>query len=214
MAILPYCVVLEESDVVAPETGVAEAEIYELEEGGLRCFFSEVEGVPKDTEAIRKMALQFRDVIQSVFAEQTTIPFRFVTLLHGERELRKFLREHSKKFLTALQNLDGCVQFELHLVRRKTAASDIPDAESGTEYLMQKKAEADVFETTSELLRSSAGDLVRSWHFRAGDDDARCYALLARDNVDEFKRSLSKVKIPPELRVVMSGPWPPSEFVE
>lgn len=213
MAILPYCVVVEESDVVAPETGVADAEIYELEEGGLRCFFSEIEGIPQATDAIRSMALQFRDVIQSVFAEQTTIPFRFVTLLHGERELRKFLKENSEKFLKALTKLDGCTQFELHLVRR-ALDKDRPEAASGTEYLKQKKEEADIFETTSESFRAAAGELAQAWHFRAGDDDARCYALVRRDDVDAFKRSLGGVKIPSELRAVMSGPWPPSEFVE
>ncbi len=211
MAIIPYCVVPEDSEVVAPETGVADAEIFELDESGLRCFFSDIERIPQDTETIRRMALQFRDVIQAVFAEQTTIPFRFVTLLHGERELKKFLRDHSKKFLPALKKLDGCAQFELHL-RRQTKDQKPP--ESGTEYLQQKKAEGDVFEQASEDLRKAVGEVALEWHYRVGDDDARCYALLVRSKSDEFKRALGTARIPPELKVVVSGPWPPSEFVE
>lgn len=213
MAIVPYCVVTETAEVNVPETGINNADVLEVDVGGLICFYSEVEGVPQKTEAIRAMALQFRNVVQTLFATATVIPFRFVTLLRGEEELRIFLMEKEEKFMKALERLEGCVQFEFHLVR-KEPAPEPEETMSGTDYLKGKKEAADIFETTSETLQKRAGERAKKWHFKPGDDDARCYGLVERKTVDDFKKAVSGAKLPAELRVVMSGPWPPSEFVE
>lgn len=212
MSIVPYCVVDELATASAPPNGVAGAPVMEINEGGLRCFYSELDAVPQQQAAIREMALQFQQVVQHVFAGAATIPFRFVTLLRGEEELRDFLDENSERFVKALERLEGCAQFEMHL-RRKNG-SEAAEAASGTEYLKTKKAAVDVFKATSESLRRAAGSLALGWHLREGDDDARCYALVERGTEAEFKRKLSGAKLSGELRVVMSGPWPPSEFVE
>lgn len=213
MAIVPYCVVSETAQVNVPETGVGNADVLEVDVGSLICFYSEVDGIPQQTDAIRAMALQFRNVVQTLFATATAIPFRFVTLLRGEEELRRFLMEHEEKFTKALERLDGCAQFEIHLTR-KGPAPEPEETMSGAEYLKGKKAAADIFETTSQMLDKRAGETALKWHFKPGDDDARCYALVQRAKLEEFKKALSGVELPAELRVVMSGPWPPSEFVE
>lgn len=212
MSIVPYCVIDELASATAPATGVGGAPVMELAEGGLRCFYSELDSVPQQQDAIRTMALQFQKVVQEVFATAATIPFRFVTLLRGEDELRDFLDDNSERFVKALERLEGCAQFEIHLRRR--SGHEEAEAKSGTEYLNSKKAEGDIYKTTSEALRRSAGDLALGWHLRQGDEGARCYALVERSTETEFKKALAGTKLTGELRVVLSGPWPPSEFVE
>ena len=213
MAILPYSVVEENARVKAPETGVSDGPIMELSEGGMRCFYSELESVPKDVPTIRAMALQFQKVVQEIFAQAVTIPFRFVTLLKTEDELRDFLDDNSERFVTALEKLEGTAQFELRLVR-KTAEKYSDQPESGYEYLRARKAASDVFKKTSEALRASAGDLVMSWRLKVSDDEARSFALVERDKAQKFKEALAGAKLKGDLRVIVSGPWPPTEFIE
>jgi hypothetical protein len=213
MAILPYCVVEENARVKSPATGVSDAPIMELSEGGMRCYYSELDAVPKDVPTIRTMALQFQNVISEVFAQAVTIPFRFVTLLKTEDELRDFLEDNSERFVTALERLEGTAQFELRLVKKnQEKVKDEP--ESGYEYLRARKAASDVFKKTSEALRASAGDLVMSWRLKVSDDEAKSFALVERDKAQKFKEALAGAKLKGDLRVVVSGPWPPTEFIE
>lgn len=213
MAILPYCVVEENARVKAPATGVSDGPIMELSEGGMRCFYSELDAVPKDVPTIRTMALQFQNVISEIFSQAVTIPFRFVTLLKTEDELRDFLEDNSERFVGALEKLEGTAQFELRLVKKaQEKVTDQP--ESGYEYLRARKAASDVFKKTSEALRAAAGDMVMSWRLKVSDDEARSFALVEKEKAQKFKEALAGAKLKGDLRVVVSGPWPPTEFIE
>src|SRR5690349_14275999 len=115
MPLLPYCIIDSESQVNAPETGVRGNALQSLEESGLTCFYSEVEGAPKTSEEVRADAMTFQQTVQALFAQTTVIPFRFVTLLGDEDELRDFLEDHADQYLEALERLKGLEQFEMRV---------------------------------------------------------------------------------------------------
>lgn len=210
MPLLPYCIVSSDTNVVPPDVAVRGAELQTLEESGLTCFYSELDAAPKTSEEIRADALSFQDTVQKIFAQATVIPFRFVTLVGDEEELHDFLEDHSDDYLDALERLEGLVQFEL---RMKQTGAETDEPETGTAYLKAKQAANALVQKSSDALRKAAGALARDWHVREGES-VRCYALIARDSQDAFKKSVSGVKLPGEVRVVLSGPWPPSEFVQ
>jgi hypothetical protein len=210
MPLLPYCIVSSESQVKPPDAGVRGGELLSLEESGLTCFYSEVEGPPKTSDEVRADALTFQETVQAIFAQATVIPFRFVTLLGSEEELHDFLEDHSEQYSEALGRLEGMEQYEM---RMKQLPAPAEDEEAGAEYLKQKVAANSAALSVSEALRSAAGELVRGWHFRDSGETVRCYALIQREAQQAFKKAISSAKIPGEVRVVLSGPWPPSEFV-
>lgn len=211
MPLLPYCIVDELEDVQPPEAGVRDAPIQELASGGLRCFYSELDGMPT-AQTVREDALRFQEAINAVFSQTTVIPFRFVTLINSEDELEAFLKRRSKTFLEALERLSGTAQFEIRIAARERR-DEVPAA-SGTEYLESRQQENTSFHSAVDALRSAAGDLALEWHVREGDDSTRCFVLVRRDSATAAREKMSKAELPAELRVVLSGPWPPSEFVE
>ena len=212
MPLLPYCIVSSGSQVKAPDAGVRDGALLKLEESGLVCFYSEVDGAPKTSEEVRADALSFQETVQQIFAQATVIPFRFVTLVEGEEELHEFLEDHAELYLEALERLEGLEQYEMRMKQAPVPPGD--EGESGTEYLRKKLEASSAVETASIALRNAAGELVRGWHLRDSGETVRCYALINRDSQQAFKKAISTAKLPGEVRVVLSGPWPPSEFVQ
>lgn len=212
MPLLPYCIVHSEATVKPPDAGVRGGELQSLEESGLTCFFSEVEGAPKTSEEVRADAMSFQETVQSIFAQATVIPFRFVTLLEGEEELHDFLEDHAEQYREALHRLQGLEQYEMRM--KQVVVVDAGEPETGVEYLKKKLAASTAVGKATEVLKKAAGELARGWHVRDLGETVRCYALIQREAQHEFKKAVSTAKLPGEVRVVMSGPWPPSEFVQ
>src|SRR3954454_25201793 len=110
MSILAYCVSLTYDFLDAPIEGVGEQLIYELEELGLRAWYSEVE---EDTfagaEHVTKAALEFHRFVSTVFREGTVLPFKFPTILEGSDELRAHLEEKAVWYNQTLQRSQGLV---------------------------------------------------------------------------------------------------------
>ncbi|HWR37095.1 MAG TPA: GvpL/GvpF family gas vesicle protein [Clostridia bacterium] len=206
MSILPYCIVDEFAEIHPPAFGVREATIHDLSAAGLRCFYSEMDGMPT-AETVREDALQFHEFVHAAFAQGTVIPFRFVTLLESEDELEAFLRRKAEAYVPALERLEGTVQFEMRISNKSPEQVE----ETATEDSRERQA---ALHDAAAALQQAAGDLALGWHTRNDEEHARCYGLVRRDSAQALREKLSKVALPPEIRVVMSGPWPPSEFVD
>ena len=155
MPLLPYCIVNSEANVKPPDAGVRGGVLQSLEEGGLRCFFSEVEGAPKTSEEVRADALSFQETVQNIFAQATVIPFRFVTLLEGEEELHDFLEDHAEQYGEALDRLQGLEQYEMRM--KQAVVPDAGEPETGAEYLKKKLAASAAVGKASDAPEESGG---------------------------------------------------------
>ncbi|HZQ90246.1 MAG TPA: GvpL/GvpF family gas vesicle protein [Terriglobales bacterium] len=201
---LCYCVVESEADVRAPGRGVAGAEVRELHADGVRCFYSPWEPQKMPTEA----ALEFQRLISSVFAQAQTVPFRFGHPVATEEDLRSFIAQHAAAYRRALQYFRGLAQMDAALTFTPPAG----ETTSGREYLDRiRERRAALREAVTALRR---GVCARAWKESEQQEKLRCYALIELDAAAEFRDQMLRVNLPKTLRALVSGPWPPAEFMK
>jgi hypothetical protein len=213
MPLLAYCL-SESHPVVVPQRGVAEFPVETLEQGGIRCFFSrsnnrdQILGPPA-----RETALAFYEVINSIFRQLAVIPFRFPTILEDQTKLRDYLLERESTYREVLLRLRNLVQLELHLLSKSSSLERGDGSRTGSEYLRARQAEQCELADLSVALRQSARSFLREWRERPSAHSLRCFALIERNVIDDFKKAILATRVPEELSVRVSGPWPASEFI-
>ncbi|ABF41408.1 Gas vesicle synthesis GvpLGvpF [Candidatus Koribacter versatilis Ellin345] len=211
MPILAYCVSLAHHFLDAPTSAVGQGMVYEVEDLGLRAWYSEVE---EDTfsgaEHVTKAALEFHHFVSAVFREGTVLPFRFPTILESIDDLRTHLEDKTSWYTDALRQSEGLVQFEVRIVSKIKLP---PDPESGREYLEARKALKE--RTTAAVSRLVQGldDYLRDHHVKDTQQGTRVYLLVERGRIAEFRNAAGQIAIPAGFEVRLTGPWPPTEFV-
>lgn len=213
MPLLAYCMMDATAMVEVPSAGVAGVRIEELQEFGLRCYFSRFES----REHLSRIpavesALAFHQVVQALFRQAALISFRFPTVLENQEELRQHLREHAPRYAKALTRLRHMVQMEINISMGQATGSGAEVA-SGREYLHQRRDQAAELKATSDKFFQATRPWVVAWRDRQIDGGMRCYALLHRDAVSCFQQAAQALSQSlPGTR--LSGPWPPAEFLE
>ena len=211
MPILAYCVSLAHHFLDAPLVGISQATVFEVEDLGLRAWYSEVE---EDTfsgaDHVTKAALEFHRFISAVAREGTVLPFRFPTILETPDELRSHLEDKAQWYTAALRRSEGLAQFEARILSKTKLASE---ADSGTEYLEQRKQLRErTAEAVTRLLRG-LDDYLREHHVKESQQGTRVYLLVERARVAPFRDTAGKINVPDGFEIRLTGPWPPTEFL-
>lgn len=213
MPLLAYCMMEAATEVAKPSAGVGETTVQDLQESGLRCFFSCFESRNQLAHIpAAESALGFHGVVQALFRQAIVIPFRFPTLAEDEEELRGWLREGAARYSEALARLRDTVQMEVH-IRYGDASQPSPPAASGGEYLRQKQARAASLAGAAEQFQQATRPWVLEWRQRQARAEIRCYALVQRPAVAAFQAAAQAVS-DSLSGTRLSGPWPPAEFLE
>ncbi len=206
MPLLLYCI--SESAALPPPQGVRGTRVEGEAIAGMECYYS-VFAEPL-TKLTKDDALAFHHVITAIFSRTAVIPFRFPTVLAGKGELEVYLETEGHDLLEALQRLREFVQMEVRLTLGDAQAAP---AGSGKEYLQKRQQGRqdllDLAESVHELLEED----VRGWHTREFQNGVRCYALVSRQSLSEFRHKCERLRLEGGVRVAVSGPWPPSEFM-
>jgi Gas vesicle synthesis protein GvpL/GvpF len=212
MPIVPYCVIEASAPATSSLTGVGGAPVCTLEAYGLRAFYSEVPAFPTDASALKAEALRFHAVIADIFKHAALIQFRLPTMLDNVEELRAHIEKHALEYREFLHRVRELVQME---VRISGPPSAQPETSSGREYLLSKQAASQAEERYSLELQSAASDLIRDWKVRKTQNGLRCYALIARADIERFRQLIQSVlSSEPGVHAVLSGPWPATEFLD
>ena len=199
--LLLYCMTSEHVDT-APPAGVGDAAVQPHAVNGIACWFSEA----KHTSAAAKQeVLAFHGVISHFFKKQTVIPFRFPTTMPDEVALAAWLEKNVELVKKELARLRDVVQMELHF-----GGNASTPAASGRAYLEGKRDVVRSLEKEAEKARATVADLVAEWHQKETREGLRCYALVRRGSERVFLTQLGTIR--EGARV--SGPWPPSEFLD
>ncbi len=209
MPLLLYCVSETEPAVAAPKVGVRELPVHSRDVAGMVCYFSEMKQTP--SKFAKEDALVFYKVVSALFARTAVIPFRFPTVVEGVGELEVYLETEGHDLLESLQRLRDSVQMEIRLQYGDKSAAAV--AESGTAYLKDRQRTREILEQLAESARDFLGDSVQSWHTKEVPNGMRCFALISRSDVANFKAKSDALKSEGEVRVAVSGPWPPTEFL-
>jgi hypothetical protein len=153
------------------------------------------------SDCFQQSALQFHHVVQAVFADAAVIPFRFPTWL-SEEGMTTHLERESDGYESFLTRHAKHVQMEF----RVASHSEQGPASSGTEHLRMRAEQLRGVEKAAQEMRSLLAADVVDWRERDIPGGKRLFALVDRSRVARFRERLS------ECGVLVTGPWPATEF--
>ena len=208
MPVLPYCILLRNSAISIPETGVMNSQVHQLRTGDLLALYSEIEKSNIPAKAFQPAALEFHQVVHAVFENAAVVPFRFPTWLTMQ-ELTRHLQQESQRYTSFLTNHANHVQMEVRVTSRPISS---PIGTSGTGHLRARAAESQRVRNIEDALKNLLSAQVIEWRERHTPAGLRLYALVARTNIAGFRERLSENEHQGNLR--SSGPWPATEFLE
>ena len=215
MPILLYCVTRPEP-AVRVIAGVCGAEVGSSEMLGVRVYWSDIQNPQTDlgdAESLKKAALQFHQVLREILTVTTPIPFRFPTLLESADALEQHLAAERELYRAALERINDAVQYEIVASWTDEQQTDLAAPVSGREYLKRRQEALGRVAAVENKLKCVAADSVREWRGRRDRKSHRWFALVSRDDRERFIASLRGAGASEGVRLRLSGPWPPSEFV-
>jgi hypothetical protein len=204
------------TEAVPISLGVCDSPVRSQELLGFRVYWSELDNPEVclgDAESLKKAALQFHQVLREVLAQVTPIPFRFPMLLEGEEALTQHLAAEQEAYRGALARVGDAVQYEIVGSWTADAEADLATPVSGREYLKRRQEAAGRITAIETKLKTVTGDVVSEWRTRQERRTHRWFALVSRANRDRFISSLRSAGPSEGVRLRLSGPWPPSEFI-
>ncbi len=212
ITLLAYCIAEQQSQFDVSLRGVEGEPVRWIDVAALRCFFSNF-GSPMADQPAPEILTAFNRVLHAIFSQTTIIPFRFPTVVENEDVLRQFLESRSPEYRTALHRLHNKVQMDVRLILDPVPASE-PQPRSGKGYLEHRRARHQEVQLVLDKFRCAANSLAQSWVQRDTPSGARGFALVDRSALPLFLEKIGRVLTPAGISARVTGPWPPSEFVE
>lgn len=209
---LAYCIAEQQSQVDVPGRGVEGAPVNSISAGALRCFVSDFNRRTPD-EPVPEIVTAFNRVLQRIFAQTAIIPFRFPTVVEGEHVLRQFLEGRSAEYGEALRRLRDKVQMDVRIMPKPSGAPEA-SLQSGRSYLEQRRGRHQQAQSTLEEFRRVSDSPAVEWITRDTSSGIRAFALVDRSSLPVFLEKIARVITPAGISARVTGPWPPSEFVE
>ena len=120
------------------------------------------------------------------------------------------LRIVAPTVLTSLLLLAVCTVVSVYLYSQQT---DTAAPVSGREYLKRRQEALGRVAAVEGKLKTVTADTVREWRGREQNKKHRWFALVPRAERERFIASLRTAGGSEGIRLRLSGPWPPSEFV-
>jgi Gas vesicle synthesis protein GvpL/GvpF len=210
-----YCVTQPKEDVKIT-SGVCESDVLSREFVGLRVYWSEIanpEACLGESESFKKAKFQFQFVLRQILTATTPIAFPFPTLIDGAEALEQLLAADQELYRGALERVGDAVQYEITARWDVDEKADLATPVSGREYQQRQQEVAGRVSAIEGKLKKVTSESVREWRTRQERRTHRWFALVPRDGRERFIASLRNAGASEGVRLRLSGPWPPSEFI-
>lgn len=209
---LAYCIAEQQSQFDLPLRGANGEPVRWIDAASLRCFFSDFRS-PMGNQPAPEIFTAFNQVLRAIFSRTTIIPFRFPTVVENEGVLRHFLEGRASDYRAALHRLHNKVQMDLRLILEPALAPE-PVPQSGKTYLENRRARHQEIQSVLDKFRCASDSVAENWVERDTPSGARGFALVDRSVLPLFLEKIGSVLAPAGISARVTGPWPPSEFVE
>ena len=234
LTVLAYCIAeqltKQRDGIELPKMGVAGARVRALNVAELLCVVSDFHS-PLDRESLPEFVQAFHQVLQRIFTQPSIIPCRFPTVIENEKEFMQFIEGRSEEYRAALSRLRNKVQMDIRIFQPAVSAESRSDPNetsrlssrassamsgriSGKQYLQGKRDRKQEIESGLAALRQAAEPVVDRWIQRDTPGGLRAFVLLERSSLPDFLEKIRQVRTRPGSLARVTGPWPPSEFVE
>jgi hypothetical protein len=216
MACLLYCVTQPEPEV-SVASGVCEAGVHSRQMLGVRLYWSNLdnpEACLGAAESLKKAAVEFHKVLREVLTVTTPIAFRFPTLLEREEVFEEHLSSEQELYRESLARVGNALQYEIVGTWTDEQEADFSKPVTGKEYLQRRQQSSGRIAAVENKLKNVTADSVREWRGRQERKTHRWFALVSRENRERFLAALRTAGGSEGIKLRLSGPWPPSEFVQ
>jgi gas vesicle protein GvpL/GvpF len=216
--VLAYCVAEQEAHFSSLGTGVEGAPVRWIDVGRLRCFVSDF-AAQMPYAPVPEMVKAFSQVLQRIFAQAVIIPFRFPTIVESEDTLRQFVESREAEYGSALKRLRNKVQMDVRIISKaresvNSSSTQSGRGKSGRGYLEGRRERYQQAQSVMDEFRRVSNSLAVEWIQRDTPSGIRSFALVDRSSLAVFLERIGSVVTPADISARITGPWPPSEFVE
>ena len=229
MKLYAYCVAEDLEALNESVTGVAGKAVRMFKMEGLTLLVSDydVASLP----VTRENALAHAAVVRSVLDQTTPLPFRF-GMLATEQQLQRFVTTNKLALAGKLAHVRGCVEMNLKIIWNSTTEAAVPSPEDdeaagpGTAFLKEKRREllgdeqklSQIGEVSSLLREPLGGGLIKDEQIVLRPSPKGVLAAVAHlidsGAMEQYRTNVSELLTKrPDLRILLSGPWPPYSFV-
>lgn len=213
MSLLLYCIY--HSKAVAPPAECSG--VFAIEAGELAAAASVLPDPPPavDLEHLRT----YEKVVAALHASRTIIPLRYGCIVRDRSQAVDLLEQAREDCRRMLEELKGRVEMGLRLLRDGRAEASRADS-AGRCYLecarhRQGGLTAAEERWTERLCGELSGLYARKKKEARSSSGARVvslYFLIPADGLDEFRQRVRRLALAPDMKMLVSGPWPPYTF--
>lgn len=216
MACLLYCITPNRAEPISGLSGIADQPVVWHNAPDLRVYWSEIANPETLLEPpVRVSAEQkFRQVLKDVVIRTTAIAFPFPAVVADLEAIDSLVVEHREYYVSAFERLVDTVEYQLTATWADEQSSDLATPVSGREYLKRRQESESRIAAIDTKLKSVTAGIVRDWRSRQDRRKHVWYALVPRDDRERFIAALRRAGPSEGVRLRLSGPWPPNEFVE
>lgn len=192
---------------------------------------------------LRESALAHHRAIEALHRQLTVIPLRYGAFVHDRSEIERLLEDKQQHFLALLEGIQGCVEMTIRVrtgrsfshaspsrvMCTSTERSSSENLGSGIAYLTRRRSQLQ-HETAFMQWLSEVGETYRKpfeglfRHFKvesasgtiapgAGCDVLALHFLIPSAQVEPFRMAFRRLQQSARGQTMMSGPWPPYNFV-
>ena len=200
-----------------PRRGLGGATLRGLESEGLAAVYSRHRSLrPRPSP---ELVLAHERVVEAIMASGPVLPLRFGTQLEREERLAAILHERHAELLRALDRVRGHVELGIRAFSGHGSQADVhPGERTGREYLLARAADHRRADEAARHLHAPLAEFASASRLRERPTPPTVLVaayLVENDRVAEFRaRAEELADRHDHLRAVVTGPWPPYNFVE
>ena len=218
MKYLVYGILRQDLTGYSPEAGIRLISAH-----GLTAAVSAVEeiGLPPGVSAL----LAYERVVEAIHARQAVIPLRYGCVMESESAVIRLLEDHRQEYEALLARLTGMTEMGIRVLRPGASAVP-PDCPSspGARYLASLRdrynsahalapEETQLADRVISLLSDCSVEQRREVSPSSRGRLISLYFLLPGNCAEQFRQRARQIRLPGAAQMLLSGPWPPYNFV-
>jgi hypothetical protein len=234
MSCLLYCIFSCQAPLQpTPVLGVGGQPVYLVTQGSLRVAISRTSStLVSDLDGLKA----YGRVVAFFHLYHTVIPVRYGCVLPDESQVTWLLENHRLEYEALLSELAGCVEMGLRVKLdleqsgpgeswrpERPAFTPSPPEHSGAAYLLARRAHYTALDQGTQVTQQVAAQYLDHFNglfIKSKIEGPRpqmpllsLYFLVPADRVENFRQAYRRLQPSPEAGTLLSGPWPPYNFV-
>jgi Gas vesicle synthesis protein GvpL/GvpF len=200
-----------------PRRGLGGAILRRLQSDGLAAIYSRHRALRLRPSA--ELVLIHERVVETIMESGPVLPLRFGTQLEREERLAELLDRRRYELLRALERVRGHVELGLRVFSGNglNAAESGASERTGRDYLLARAAEQQRSDEAAQHLHAPLAELASASRMREHTTPPTVLVaayLVDIEQVSEFRaRADELARHYQHLQAVLTGPWPPYNFV-